>query len=117
MKFIVDAQLPKRLAYWIKDQGHDVIHTLDLPSQNLTEDGVIIRLSVEQQRVVISKDSDFYEHYILKGTPHKLLMVTTGNIVNKRLIELFQHNFPKICELLESNTIVELNNTELIVHC
>lgn len=116
MRFIVDAQLPKRLAYWIEDQGHDAIHTLDLPSQNLTEDGIIIRLSIEQKRVVISKDSDFYENYILKGEPHKLLMVSTGNIVNKSLIELFQNNLIKICELLESNTVVELNNSELIVH-
>ncbi|MEM1134361.1 MAG: DUF5615 family PIN-like protein [Bacteroidota bacterium] len=116
MKFVIDAQLPKRLTYWIKDQGYDAIHTLDLPEQNLTEDGVIIRLSVEQQRVVISKDSDFYEQYILKGEPHKLLMVTTGNIVNKKLIELFQRNFSKICELLDDNNVIELNNSELIVH-
>lgn len=116
MKFIVDAQLPKRLCNWIQEEGHDVVHTLDLPEQNLTEDGVIIRLSMEQKRVVISKDSDFYESYIIKGEPHKLLMITTGNIVNRKLLELFQKNFPKICQLLENNTVVELSNNSLIVH-
>lgn len=113
---MVGVQLPKRLPYWIKDQGYDAIRTLDLPNQNLTEDGIIIRLSIEQKRVIISKDSDFYENYILKGESSKLLMITTGNIVNNMLIKLFQNNFSKIRELLENNAVVELNNSELIVH-
>lgn len=38
MKFIVDAQLPVRLKYWLNDQGHDAIHTNDLPSNHLIPD-------------------------------------------------------------------------------
>jgi len=30
MKFLIDAQLPRRLAHWFPRGGHDVIHTLDL---------------------------------------------------------------------------------------
>ncbi|WP_300970662.1 DUF5615 family PIN-like protein [Thiocapsa sp.] len=35
MRFIVDAQLPRRLARWLNARGHDVLHTLDLPEQAL----------------------------------------------------------------------------------
>jgi predicted nuclease of predicted toxin-antitoxin system len=38
MKFIVDAQLPRRLARFLQDSGFDAIHTLDLPQQNTTPD-------------------------------------------------------------------------------
>ncbi|MEH1991726.1 DUF5615 family PIN-like protein [Nostoc sp.] len=31
MKFIVDAQLPVRLARFLKTSGYDTIHTRDLP--------------------------------------------------------------------------------------
>ena len=31
MKFLVDAQLPIRLARFLQASGHDAIHTLDLP--------------------------------------------------------------------------------------
>jgi predicted nuclease of predicted toxin-antitoxin system len=31
MKFIVDAQLPRKLALWLQSQGFDALHTLDLP--------------------------------------------------------------------------------------
>ncbi|MBD2726541.1 DUF5615 family PIN-like protein [Nostoc sp. FACHB-892] len=32
MKFIVDAQLPVRLARFLKTSGYDTIHTRDLPN-------------------------------------------------------------------------------------
>jgi len=35
VKFLGDAQLPRRLALWLQQRGHDVIHTLDLAQQNL----------------------------------------------------------------------------------
>ena len=41
MRFLVDAQLPRRLAYWLNERGHDVRHTLDLPAGNRTSDAVI----------------------------------------------------------------------------
>ncbi len=28
MKFLVDAQLPQRFANWLKEAGHDALHTL-----------------------------------------------------------------------------------------
>lgn len=33
MKFLVDAQLPRRLASWLNEAGHDTLHTLDLPKK------------------------------------------------------------------------------------
>jgi predicted nuclease of predicted toxin-antitoxin system len=41
MKFLVDAQLPVRLARFLQNAGHDAIHTLDLPEHNATPDAVI----------------------------------------------------------------------------
>jgi predicted nuclease of predicted toxin-antitoxin system len=36
MKFLADAQLPRRLARWLSAQGHDAVHTLELPAGNRT---------------------------------------------------------------------------------
>jgi predicted nuclease of predicted toxin-antitoxin system len=38
MKFIVDAQLPRKVAKWLTEAGYDCIHTLYLPAQNATQD-------------------------------------------------------------------------------
>lgn len=116
MKFILDAQLPLALKSWLKSKGHDVLHTLDLPHQNLSKDFEVIDIAVQENRVVISKDSDFFEFFTLNGIPPKLLMVTTGNIVNKELLLLFQLNFDTLEDLLQKHSVVEMNNTEILVH-
>lgn len=38
MKFLVDAQLPRRLTNFLLLKGHDARHTLDLPDQNYSSD-------------------------------------------------------------------------------
>jgi predicted nuclease of predicted toxin-antitoxin system len=40
MKFIVDAQLPTKLAMLLREYGHDALHTKDLPLQNKTPERV-----------------------------------------------------------------------------
>lgn len=42
MKFLVNAQLPRRFASWLKEAWHDALHTLDLPKKNLTPDNELI---------------------------------------------------------------------------
>lgn len=116
MRFIVDAHLPMRLVYWLRDRGHDVVHTRELPLKNKTNDSYIIRLSVQQNRTVISKDEDFYKYFILKGQPPKLLLLTMGNIVNNDLISLFEKNILQIETELENNKVVELSNETVTVH-
>lgn len=116
MRFLVDAQLPKRLAIWLNNQGYDVLHTLDLPLRNETSDAEINRISVEQERVVITKDSDFVDSFILNQVPFKLLLISTGNITNRALILIFESNFKQIILSLESHHFVEINQTSLILH-
>ena len=116
MKFLVDAQLPLRLARCLREAGHDVVHTRELPDQNATSDSVINQLSTAQERVVITKDADFLESFLLKQQPYKLLLVTTGNIKNSELETLFLNNLTQIIELFEQYSYVELSRNTLIVH-
>ncbi|MGD1841041.1 MAG: DUF5615 family PIN-like protein [Thermonemataceae bacterium] len=90
MKLLIDAQLPRKLARFLSAKGYDCIHTLDLPNQNNTQDAETNRISIEQKRIVISKDVDFYNSYLQKLEPFKLVYLTAGNISTKELIELFE---------------------------
>ena len=78
MNFLIDAQLPRRMAAWLTAAGCDTIHTLDLPDGNRTTDAQIIDMADLEQRVVISKDADFVDTHILQGRPAKLLLISTG---------------------------------------
>jgi len=77
VKFIIDAQLPKSLANWLKNQRHDAIHTLDLPDANQSDDREIITVADRENRIVVSKDSDFFDDHIIRGIPKQLLVVKT----------------------------------------
>ena len=116
MKFIVDAHLPLALKKWLNDKGHDAVHTRDMPRKNISDDVEVIEIAVREGRTVISKDSDFFNYFVLKGIPEKLLMLTTGNIVNKDLLTLFQLNFDQLEILLQKHSVVELSNTDILVH-
>ena len=56
-RFLVDAQLPRRLARALQRTGLDVVHTLDLPLGNATPDSDINAASLEHERVVVTKAS------------------------------------------------------------
>ena len=116
MRFVVDAQLPLRLARWLQAEGHDAVHTLDLPDGNRTEDTVINGLSVRERRTVITKDEDFVDAFLLRNEPYKLCLVATGNIGNRALQRLFRNNLKDIVSALETHDFIELDHTSLILH-
>lgn len=75
MKFLIDAQLPRGLTVHFRHAGFEAIHTLDLPDGNRTTDRTINELSVKEQYIVVTKDSDFVGSFYLSREPWKLLPV------------------------------------------
>lgn len=114
MKFIVDAQLPKKLSYFLQQKGYDSIHTLDLPNKNASSDLEINNLSLNESRIVISKDSDFFNRYLTKVEPYKLLLISTGNLSTNELINVFEKNIDKIIDEIAHNSVVEITKESLI---
>jgi predicted nuclease of predicted toxin-antitoxin system len=109
MKFLVDAHLPSSLGLVLEAAGHDAMHTNQLPGKNETPDEIINELSAREQRVVVTKDSDFYHSHLLHGKPWKLLLVRTGNIRTRDLKRLFQEHLPEMVSALEQSSLVELD--------
>ena len=115
MKLRVDAQLPRRLALWLQQRGHDVIHTLHLSQQNRTPDPFLLGLADKDARVLITKDTDFEITHELGQGPPKRLLITTGNIHNDELLALFARHEETLVCLLNQHTFIELNRSQLIV--
>ena len=117
MKLLIDAQLPRRIALFLQLEGHDVIHTLDLPNKNRTTDSEINRISLDESRIVVTKDSDFVDSFILSGRPQKLLLISTGNINNQDLEDLIKLSLSTISmEFNGGAEFLELSQNGLIIH-
>jgi predicted nuclease of predicted toxin-antitoxin system len=116
MKFIVDAQLPRRLSHEIAALGDDAVHTLDLPMGNLTADSTILQIASREGRVIVTKDSDFVDSFFLRGEPAKLLFITTGNISNNDLIHLLRTQSQQVRTMLVQGDFVEISRSALTLH-
>lgn len=116
MRFLVDAQLPKRFCLWIEAAGHDALHTLDLPRRNLTPDDEIINLAEREDRIVITKDDDFVQSFLICRRPPKLLLVSTGNISNTELENLIRSNLGMIAIVFETSSFVEIGRSAMVIH-
>ena len=116
MKFFVDANLPYKLALRLRQLGFDALHTDDLPDKERTTDNEIRQISIGQNRIVVTKDYDFLDSHLIQGTPGKLLFITTGNIVNRDLLQLIEKNFETMIKSFEIYDLIEMNNDEIIGH-
>jgi predicted nuclease of predicted toxin-antitoxin system len=125
MKFIVDAQLPRRIARALQTWGYDAIHTLDLPAGNTTSDFQIAQLADQEGRVVITKDSDFVDSFLLRAEPERLLLraeperlllISTGNITNDELLSLLCKNLSEIERMFTQGVFVEISRQHLTLH-
>ncbi len=116
MKFLIDAQLPPLLKKHLRAEGHDVIHTEDLPDKEFTTDNYLRKIADTEDRILITKDEDFVETCLLKNSPNKLLWITTGNIINTKLLELFNKNINQIINGFENNRFIEMNNQNIFFH-
>ena len=100
----------------MKANGHDSIHTIELPLKNKTDDTKILKIAEEESRIVISKDSDFLEMHLVNKKPEKLILIKTGNISNPELLVIFEKYIERLCELIQTNSLLEINKTVIIVH-
>ena len=101
MKFLVDAQLPARLARALIKAGHDAKHTTELPDGNRSSDTDVTAFADTEDRIVVSKDADFRISHQLYGRPRRLLTVAIGNVTNNDLLEAFDRHLEVIVAAFE----------------
>jgi predicted nuclease of predicted toxin-antitoxin system len=111
MKLLIDAQLPLAIADFFIDC--DVFHTSSLKEGNFTTDAVINNISVAEQRVLITKDVDFYYSYIATGKPYKLILLKLGNMRLFELKDYFKKNADKVIELMHTHSFIVLNKDHI----
>ena len=112
---LIDAQLPRRLAFRFRDGGINALHTLDLPARNRTPDRDIVRVADTDNRVVATKDGDFVTEHVLHGRPARLLLISTGNIRNADPETLLIDRLPQIEQAFQICRFAELTRTMLLV--
>jgi predicted nuclease of predicted toxin-antitoxin system len=117
LKFIIDTQLPPKLAKFLTEKGCDAIHTTFFPDGHLLQDKEIREIAVRENRIIITKDSDFFDGYLAHGAPPKVLLLQFGNIKNEELLTFFDNEISNIKALFNNGEeLVLFDRLQLIVY-
>ena len=117
MKFLCDVHISYKLVAFLNKAGYDTIHVNDLPFGSETADTEISIMATEHDRIVVTKDKDFFNSYVLKQSPAKLIRLTSGNVSNKTILNIFQ-KWILIFEELNQNYsfCVEINEEGIFIY-
>ena len=108
MNFLVDAQLPPGLARWISSQGHRATHVFDI-DLHAAADPVIWAHARKENAVIVSKDEDFVDRWLLSETPVALIWIRKGNCSSEALMAWFGPLWPETLKRLEQGEqLIEL---------
>lgn len=84
MRFIIDAQLPPRLAALLCEAGHDAEHVTDI-DLGAADDTAIWSYAKKNSAVIISKDQDFAERAKSAKKAAQVVWIRLGNTTTKAL--------------------------------
>jgi predicted nuclease of predicted toxin-antitoxin system len=100
VNFVIDAQLPPALARWIESNGHSATHVFDL-GLHTADDPMVWENARQADAVVVSKDEDFVDHWLLSEKPIPLVWVRKGNCSNSALLAWLEPLWPELIRRLQ----------------
>ncbi len=110
MKFLIDRCVGRRLAHWLRNEGHDVLEALTLGSD--PGDQALLELAESENRVLITIDTDFGKLVYLHGVPHSGLIRLPDLSVEQR-IALVSEIIRRHYSALENRAIVTITGSRI----
>lgn len=99
MKFLCDVHISYKVVKYLKSSGFEAIHVNEILDKWHTKDGDICRYADENDLIVLTKDADFKNSFLISHTPNKLVKVNLGNISNAALVDIVSANLQAIQNL------------------
>lgn len=108
MKFLVDNQLPLQIARHLAAGGHPSVHVAEVGLDEAS-DAAVWDWARQEDRVVVSKDEDFFFLASRPDDTGRLVWVRLGNCRTEALLVAFERALPTILAAFDAGQrIVEL---------
>lgn len=107
MKFLVDRCAGRRLAEWLRGQGHDVIETREWGPD--PGDRALLERAATEERILVTIDTDFGELVYVEEMPHAGL-VRLPDVPAERRIALMAQLLDRHQQALETKAIITVRS-------
>lgn len=105
--------MPPQLSKFLVQLGQDTVHTSSYEKGIFNSDSEIRKITISENRIIITKDSDFYNGHFMNTIMPPVLYLRLGIISDKELINIIINNFEKITEAIDQRSkliIIEKSN-------
>lgn len=110
MNFLCDVHISYKITRVLQISGFGAVHVNEILDKWYTKDSDICRYADENDLIVLTKDTDFKNSFLIQNTPKKLVKVNLGNASNKQIIDVISKNLQAIQHLnSEGSFLVELD--------
>ena len=103
LRFLIDANLPYRFAIW---HGKNFTHVFDLGEE--WTDAQIWSYAVENDLVIVSKDSDFSYRILQSQPPPRVIHIRIGNMGIREFHQFIDQNWDVICQVVKAHKLVNV---------
>jgi len=96
MKFLCDVHISFKVCKALELAGYRCIHVNNILQGSESSDNSIAKYADKENMILITKDGDFRNSFLLKNLPKFLVKINLGNITNEVLITVLLSNVAKI---------------------
>lgn len=110
MKFLCDVHISYKIVRYLKSSGFEALHINEILDKWHTKDQDICHYANKNDLIVLTKDADFKNSFLISNTPNNLVKVNLGNISTLALIDIISINLKAIQHLNSSGGfLIELD--------
>jgi predicted nuclease of predicted toxin-antitoxin system len=104
MKLLFDYNLSPHLVRLLADLYHDSQHVF-LLEMDQEDDRVIWDYALQNKYAIVTRDSDYYDFTLLRGSPPKVIWIRRGNCSTKEIESIFRLKMIEIQEFFQNPSL------------
>lgn len=113
MEFLCDVHISYKVVRFLIKSGFKATHVNEILDKWHTKDGDICEYADSRDLILVTKDVDFKNSYLINNTPKKLIKINLGNISNVDLLNKLDQHLSAIQKLNKKEQfLIEIDSKE-----